>query len=105
MSIWALAIPAEAALPMAEALAVTAARFSRPLLGLGAIAGFLMLFKPLLIGILQAGLLVLRPRRTLAERGQRQRLADALLLNRLARRLEESQPNQASELRLLASRD
>lgn len=105
MSIWALAFPVEAALPLAETAVVTAARFSRPLLGLGATAGLLMLFKPLLIGILQAAILVLRPRQSLAQRSAAQKLRDALLLNGLARHIEESQPNQAAELRALASCD
>jgi hypothetical protein len=105
MSIWALAFPAEAALPLVEKFALAAVRSSRPLLGLGAAAGLLMLFKPLLIGILQAALLLLRPRRTLAQRSARQRLRDVVLLERLARRMEASQPNQAAELRALAARD
>jgi len=105
MSIWALAFPAEVALPLAETMALSAARLSRPLLGLGATAGLLMLFKPLLIGILQAMLLLLRPRRSLEQRSAHQHLHDVLLLNRLARHVEKSQPNQAAELRALASRD
>lgn len=105
MSIWALAFPAEAAIPVVETLALTAARMSRPLLGVGLGAGLLVLFKPLLIGLLQAALLVVRPRRTLEQRSARQNLRDMLLLYRLARQYDESQPNQAAELRALASRD
>jgi hypothetical protein len=105
MSIWALASPAEAALPVAEAFVLTLARSSRSLLGLGATAGLLMLFKPLLVGILQAALLVIRPRRTLEQRGARQRLSASLLLSRMARQFDTEQPNQAAELRALASRD
>lgn len=105
MSIWSLAFPAEVALPLAETVTLSAARFSRPLLGLGATAGLLMLFKPLLTGILHAMLLILRPRRSLEQRSAQQHLRDVLLLNRLARHFDESQPNQAVELRAMASRD
>ncbi len=105
MSIWAVGFPAEAAIPLVETLALNIARAARPLLGLGATAGLLMLFRPLLIGILQAGLLVIRPRLTLAQRSARQKLHDMLLVDRLARHFDESQPNQAAELRALAARD
>lgn len=105
MSIWALAFPAEAAAPVVEAIALTAVRASRPLLGVGLGAGLLLLFKPLLIGLLQAALLVVRPRRTREQRSARQKLADALLLGRLARQCAESHPSQAAELRMLAARD
>lgn len=104
MSIWVIGFPAEAAGPLAETLALMAIRVTRPLLGLGATAGLLMLFKPLLIGVLKAALLVLRPRRSLAQRSAQQQLHDALLLNCLARQVEASQPNQAAELRALAAR-
>jgi|GEM_PF-2355320 len=105
MSIWALAFPAEAAVPVVEAIALTVVRASRPLLGVGLGAGVLLLFKPLLIGLLQAALLMVRPRRTREQRSARQKLSDMLLLGRLARQCAESHPNQAAELLALAARD
>lgn len=105
MSIWAIGFPAEAAISVVETLALMLARFSRPLLGWGALAGVMLLFKPLLIGLLQAALLVIQPRRSLSQRSARERLRDALLLARLVNHFETSHPSQAAELRLLAARD
>lgn len=105
MSIWAIGFPAEAAVSVVETLALMLARFSRPLLGFGAMAGVLLLFKPLLIGLLRAALLVIQPRRSLTQRTARERLRDALLLARLANRFETSHPSQAAELRLMVARD
>lgn len=112
MSVWALAFPAEAAVTVVESLVLVATRFVRPLLGLGAMAGLLVLFRPLLVGLLQAALLVIRPRQTRAERSVRQearnrraKLRQTQHLLRLAQDFDASQPSQAAELRGFTARD
>jgi hypothetical protein len=112
MSVWALAFPAEAAIPVVESLVLVATRFVRPLLGLGAMAGLLVLFRPLLVGLLRAALLLIRPRQTLAQRTVRQeardrrnRLRQSQHLLRLAQDFDASQPSLAAELRGFTARD
>nr|WP_314626953.1 hypothetical protein [uncultured Noviherbaspirillum sp.] len=100
MSILSIAFPVEAAASFAG-IAIGAAR---PLIGVSLFATLLLLFKPLLKGLLQAGLLLLSPRKSLDERRMAQQVRGASLLNRLARDYETSQPNLAAELRQFASR-
>jgi hypothetical protein len=100
MSILSIAFPFEAAASFAGA-AIGAAR---PLIGVSLFATLLLLFKPLLKGVLQAGLLVLSPRKSLDDRRAAQKARSAMLLNLIARDYEASQPNLAAELRQLASR-
>jgi len=100
MSVLSIAFPFEAAVSVAG-VAVGAAR---PLLGVSLCATLLLLFKPLLKGLLQAGLLLLSPRKSLDERRMVQKLRGAKLLYRIAGDYEASQPNLAAELRQLASR-
>lgn len=87
-----------------QAIAGSAVIYARPLFGLGALATMLMMFKPMIVGVLQAIRLVFRPRLTLEERNGRRTLQGVLMLNRMARDLESREPNQAAELRQLASR-
>lgn len=94
------AFPFEAAVSVAG-IAIGAAR---PLIGMSLFATLLLLFKPLLKGLLQAGLLLLSPRKSLDERRVAQKVRSARLLNNIARDYEASQPNLAAELRQLASR-
>jgi len=100
MSILSIAFPVEAAASFAG-IAIGAAR---PLIGVSLFATLLLLFKPFLKGLLQAGLLLLSPRKSLDERRMAQQVRGARLLNRLARDYETSQPNLAAELRQFASR-
>ena len=81
-----------------------AAIFARPLVGLGALATFFVMFKPMLLGVFQAIRLVFNPRLTLEERNSRRKLQGVLMLNRMARDIEQFEPSQAAELRQLASR-
>jgi hypothetical protein len=104
MSILSIAFPAEAALPALQAFAGTAVSAVRPVIGLGIVAAFLLAFRPLLIGLLRAALLVIKPRQTLEQRSERRILQSVLLLNRMARELDGLDPSQASELRALAAR-
>lgn len=100
MSILSIAFPVEAAVSVAG-VAIGAAR---PLLGVSLFATLLLLFKPLLKGLLQAGLLLLSPRKSLEERRLIQKIRSARLINRIAADYDVSQPNLAAELRQLASR-
>ncbi|HYD96959.1 MAG TPA: hypothetical protein VEC01_16645 [Noviherbaspirillum sp.] len=98
MSALSLAIPAEAII--AHAMAI-----SRPLLGLGVLAAVMVMFKPLLVGLLRAALLVVKPRKSLEERAARSMLESVMMLNRMARDLDRTQPGLANELRALAARN
>jgi hypothetical protein len=104
MSILAIAFPAEAALPALQALAGNILSLARPALGLGVLAAVLVTFKPLLVGLLRAALLVVKPRRSLQERSERRILQSVLMINRLAREYETTQPSLAAELRSIAAR-
>jgi hypothetical protein len=96
--------PAEAAIPVANTLIGVAASAARPVIGLGIFATLLVLFKPLLTGLLQAALLVISPRKSLKERKARNSVKGAMMLNRMARDLDSSEPSLAAELRSIASR-
>lgn len=104
MSIFALASPVQAAGPAVQTFARVAMNVARPVFGVGALMTILMMFKPLVKGMFQAVRLVVSPRLSLEERNSRRTLHDVLMLNRMARELDQSQPNQAAELRWLASR-
>src|SRR4051794_38899756 len=104
MSIFAIAFPAEAAFPASQVLFSAAASAVRPLIGLGVFATMLMLFRPLLTGLLRAALLVISPRKSLAERTERATMKSMLKLHRMAREYDDCEPGLAAELRYLASR-
>lgn len=104
MSILSIAFPAEAALPALQAFAGNALSLARPVLGLGVLAAVLVAFKPLLVGLLRAALLVVKPRKSLEERSERRILQSMLMLNRMAREYETTQPSLAAELRSIAAR-
>jgi hypothetical protein len=97
MSVLSIAFPV-------EAIAANALAVARPLLGLGILAALMVVFKPLLVGLLRAALLVIKPRKSLEERSQRSMLQSVLMLNRMARDLDRVQPSLANELRAIASR-
>ncbi|MDB5769981.1 MAG: hypothetical protein V7606_108 [Burkholderiales bacterium] len=102
MSLLSLALPL--ALVPGEALASTAVGVARPLIGLGVVAALIVVFKPLLVGLLRAALLVISPRKSLEQRNARRMVKSALMLHRMAREMENTSPGQAAELRWLASR-
>ena len=89
MSILAITFPAGAA---------------RSLIGLGIFVTLLMLFKPMIVGMLRAALLLVAPRKSLEQRQADNNMQSVLMLNRMARELDLSQPSLAAELRLLAAR-
>jgi hypothetical protein len=104
MSIAMLTYPVQAALPGAQFFFSNFFAVARPLFGAGALMTFFMMFKPMIVGVLQAVRLTFAPRQTLEERNSRRTLAGVLMLNRMARDLDQSDPSQAAELRLLAGR-
>jgi hypothetical protein len=104
MSILAIAFPAQAAIPVAQTVLGVAATLARPALGLGALLAVVLIFKPLLLGMLRAALLVVKPRESLEQRVARRTLRDVKRLHRMASEAEGLQPNLAAELRFLASR-
>jgi hypothetical protein len=77
----------------------------RPLIGLSFATMLVIIFRPLAMGTLRAGLLVLNPRLSVEQRRANFRFRGALMLNRMASNLEDTQPNLAAELRTLAARD
>jgi len=95
MSVLAIAFPVEAAVPLAQTLIGTTV----------ALVTLLMVFKPLLTGILRAALVLVKPRKSLEQRVLQHRFNGARLLNRMANDYAGSQPNFAAELRNLAGRD
>lgn len=105
MSILSIAFPAEAALPALQAFGANAVGIARPLLGLGILAALLVVFKPLLVGLLRAALLVIKPRKSLEERSSRRMLQSVLMMHRMARDVEGAHPGLAAELRSIASRN
>lgn len=97
MSVLSIAFPV-------EAIAANALAIARPLLGLGVLAALMVVFKPLLVGMLRAALLVIKPRKSLEERSQRSMLQSVMMINRMARDFDNVQPSLANELRAIASR-
>ena len=74
----------------------------RGVVSLAAVAGLVVFFKPLLVGIARAALLVVRPRLTKEERLARRQMRDAQMMQNM---INSSQgPSHAAELRALASR-
>jgi hypothetical protein len=105
MSVLSIAFPVEATLPALQVIGGNLVAILRPMMGFGALAAILVVFKPLLIGLLRAALLVIKPRQTLEERSARTLLQSALMLNHMARDLEAAHPSLAAELRSFASRN
>jgi hypothetical protein len=88
-------------------IATPAANFAtvaRPLIGLGFLGTFILVFEPLLKGLLHAALLLLKPRHSQAERKASTTLRSMLMINRMARDYEDSDPAFSAELRALAGR-
>jgi hypothetical protein len=72
------------------------------LTGVVALAVLIILFKPLLLGLARAALLVLTPRRTKEQLAARRQMRDSQLLQRMIN--ASSGPSHAAELRALSSR-
>lgn len=78
--------------------------YVRALFGVGILVTLAVGFKPLAMGLLRAALSVLKPHQSVEQSASRNNLRGVLMLNRMAMELENTQPNLASELRLLACR-
>ena len=74
----------------------------RGVFSIAAVAGLLVFFKPLLVGIARALFLVVSPRLTREERQARRQMRDAQMLQRMIN--SSHGPSHAAELRALASR-
>lgn len=72
------------------------------LVGLAAAGVLLYLFRPLLLGLLRAALLVIRPRLSKEERAARAHLRDRRVMQKLIN--ASNCPSHAAELRALAAR-
>lgn len=99
-----IAIPATSAMPMAQVAFSTIIASARPLLGIGILATMLIVFKPLIIGMLRAALLLLQPKLSREEKTAKRNLRNILTIRRIANDLDNSSPSMAAELRALAAR-
>jgi hypothetical protein len=105
MSILSLAVPVQFAMPVIRSAGSSFFAVTRSVVGVGMFVGALTLFKPLVVGLARAALLLVSPRQTLKERIAKRRLRGIVTLNRMASELDQLQPNLAAELRYVASRD
>lgn len=68
-----------------------------------ALAGMLIVFKPLLIGIMKASILLVKPRLSKEQRLERRQMRDAKMLSSMINSMDSMAPSHAAELRALAS--
>ena len=69
-----------------------------------AVGAFALLFKPLLVGIARAMVLVVRPKLSREERLARQQVREARALQRTLGKMDGVSPSNAAELRALSTR-
>lgn len=109
MSIFALAGPVQLAFPVLRNVGITvgttALGMMRPFFSLSLLVAATMLFRPLIVGVLRAAVVAVKPRETFAVRRINSHLRSVRMLNRMAREMDASQPNVAAELRSFAARD
>jgi len=99
-----IAFPATSALPVAEFAITTFIASARSLLGMGFLVAMLVVFKPLLTGVLRAAKLFVFPNKTREQKSALRNLRNMLTVRRIANDLDRSSPNMAAELRALAAR-
>lgn len=99
-----IAFPAGSALSVAQFAISGLAAAARPLLGLGILATMLLVFRPILSGLLRATWLSIFPKLSREERAARRTLRTAMTLNRIARDTDACSPAMAAELRAMAGR-
>jgi hypothetical protein len=104
MSFLDLAFPAVSALPTAQVALSTIAGAARPLLGLGILATVFIVFKPLIVGMLRAALLLLQPKLTREQKTASRNLRNLLTIRRISNDFDSTSPSMAAELRALAAR-
>ncbi|MCH8621498.1 hypothetical protein [Undibacterium sp. TS12] len=104
MSFLTIAFPVANALPVSQIAISAVVGAARPLLGLGILATMLIVFKPMLVGMLRAALLVISPKKTREEKTAGRNLRNMLAIHRIANDLDGTSPNMAAELRAMAAR-
>lgn len=72
------------------------------LLGITSSVALLVLFKPLLLGIARALVLLVKPRLSKEQRLAQRQMKDAMILNRMLSSMDGSASSQAADLRALA---
>lgn len=65
----------------------------------------LVLFKPLLIGLGRAALLLVKMRMSKEDKLARRQMRDAMMLNRMLNAMDSGAPSHAAELRALSGRN
>lgn len=105
MSIFVLAGPVQVAFPVLRNVGMTALGMIRPFFSLGMLIAMIMLFKPMIVGVARAAVVIVKPRESVAVRRGNSHLRSVRMLNRMARDMDASQPNVAAELRSFAARD
>ncbi len=88
---------------LAPALSVSLPTLARSVFGIGVVATLLVMFKPLLQGLLGAAILVVRPKLSKEERLSRAHMRDTMMLQRILN-ASDGAPSHAAELRAMASR-
>lgn len=99
-----LAVPVHAVVSAAQNIAAPLVVPAGYLLAVGALIGLIALFRPLLTGLLRAGVLALKPYVSLEERLFHRKLSGFFMLKAVARDFDSTQPNLAAELRRFAYR-
>ena len=89
---------------IATANSLTFADFAGPLFALAVVAAVAVVLKPLLLGLVRAAILVVKPRQSNEQRRAVRTLFSMLTLNRMANEADDSDPSFAAELRVLAAR-
>jgi hypothetical protein len=102
MTLLNIAFPVQSALPVAQMAVTTVVGNARSLLGMGIAATSLVVFKPLLSGMLRAALLVLSPRQSKDEQLASRNLRNILAIKRAAN--DYDSPSMNAELQALAAR-
>ena len=100
MSFWPLTLPAQA-----TSISGSAGGALQVLLALGLVATAMIVFKPLLTGLMRAMVLVVKPRLSQDERLAQRRMDNVQALYRLSRSMDGVHPTLANELRAIAARD
>lgn len=100
MSLLSITASADAALPALQAFVAQVLMMA----GLGVLAVLLYLFRPLLVGMLRAAVLVVRPRVVAEQDTLRRNMKAAAQMNRIAQDIDSTHPSLAAELRFIAAR-
>lgn len=105
MSLFAFAGPAQIALPVVRIASFFVIGTIRQLFTVAVLFAAMRFFRPLVVGTVQALVLLVKPRVSIAVRREADRLRSIALLNRSAKEVEFCQPNVAAELRWFAAQD